>query len=176
MPACPRLPLRPHVLVTLPVWLVEGMSLELLAMLVRSSDVSSVEFGIVAVECERRDAEDAAERMTECATGADSSLVEPDAWVPSIPLAERYEMWALAAHAAYLAADRDCRGRLLSAAGMRAGVAETDLWSGSAQRAYRYASDELRSWWEIHGRVTPSSFTAAGSASRRAMWDAQVAA
>lgn len=65
----------------------------------------------------------------------------------------RYE-YDLAIHAMYLQADRECRGVLLSEAGLAAGVDPIALFSGPAARANRLASEELRNWWLDHPRIT----------------------
>lgn len=61
--------------------------------------------------------------------------------------------WELAAHAAYLEAVAATNGYLLSRAGIAAGIDEQSLWTGPADRAYRYASEELREHWRRAGRA-----------------------
>ena len=80
--------------------------------------------------------------------------------------AERQE-WELAAHAQYIDADRACNGNLLSRRGIAAGITERELWSGPAARAYSYASEELREYWEINPRVPPVTAYRAGLADSR---------
>ena len=80
--------------------------------------------------------------------------------------AERQE-WELAAHAQYIDADRACNGVLLSRRGIAAGITERDLWSGPAARAWSYASEELRGYWEINPRVPPVTAYRAGLADSR---------
>jgi AAA domain len=82
--------------------------------------------------------------------------------------AERAE-WELAAHAQYIDADRACQGNLLSRRGIAAGITERDLWSGPAARAWTYASEELREYWEANPRVpTVTAWRAAHADDRRA--------
>jgi hypothetical protein len=66
--------------------------------------------------------------------------------------AERAE-WELAVEAQHLDASRVCKGRLLGRRGRGAGVTERSLWSGPASRAWSFASDELREYWEACPRV-----------------------
>jgi hypothetical protein len=77
--------------------------------------------------------------------------------------------WYDAAHAAYLRAESDCRGELVSRAGVAAGVRDgLALWSGPAWLAERYATEELRDWWRDHGRLTFGGFLSQRAASARA--------
>jgi AAA domain len=80
--------------------------------------------------------------------------------------AERAE-WELAAHAQYLDADRVCKGRLLGRRGLAAGITERELWSGPAARAWSYASDELREYWDACPRIPPVTAYRAGLAADR---------
>jgi hypothetical protein len=61
--------------------------------------------------------------------------------------------------AAYQDADRQTRGNLLNRAGVRAGIDEKTLFTGSETRAHRYASKELLNYWETHdpGTRRPSA-------------------
>ena len=72
----------------------------------------------------------------------------------------------------YLAAEDATAGNLLSKAGRAKGIDPRTLWSGQATRAARYASDELKAWWEAQGgRNTWAGFRAqyaGGTAARRA--------
>ena len=54
----------------------------------------------------------------------------------------------------YLAAESDCRGVLVNRAGRAAGVDPASLFCGPASRVRKYASEELRSWFGRHGRIT----------------------
>jgi hypothetical protein len=69
------------------------------------------------------------------------------------------EEWYLAAHADYLAAEAETNGYLLSRAGLAADVDPISLWSGPADRAYRYASEELRAFWDRRPRITITEYT-----------------
>lgn len=69
------------------------------------------------------------------------------------------EEWFLGAHADYLAADAETRGHLLSRDGIAAGVDPLSLWSGRADRAYRYASEELRAFWARRPRIAVTEYT-----------------
>jgi hypothetical protein len=66
--------------------------------------------------------------------------------------------WHEFANAQYLAAEDECRGYLLSREGIRAGIDPWSLWSGSASRAMKYASEELRGFWDTHPRMTVSQY------------------
>jgi hypothetical protein len=69
-----------------------------------------------------------------------------------------YSEWLDFAHAQYLAADAACNGYLLNRDGLAAGIDPWSLWSGSARRAERYASDELRNFWDANPRLTVTQF------------------
>jgi hypothetical protein len=64
------------------------------------------------------------------------------------------EEHCLYVRAAWLAAEAECNGYLLSRAGKAAGIDPAALWSMPRQRAERLASEELRDWWSRNGRVT----------------------
>jgi hypothetical protein len=68
--------------------------------------------------------------------------------------AELRAEWELHVHNAWLRAEADCNGYLLSRAGKAAGVDPVKLWAMAWPRAERLASEELRAWWALHGRVT----------------------
>jgi hypothetical protein len=57
-------------------------------------------------------------------------------------------------YSAYVAAEDECRGHLLSRDGLAKGIYPVTLFSGPAARARGYASSELRTWWARHGRLT----------------------
>jgi hypothetical protein len=61
-------------------------------------------------------------------------------------------------HAAWLKAEADCNGYLLSRAGLAAGIDPAELWSMNTARAMRLASEELIEWWGLHGRWTYTTF------------------
>lgn len=72
--------------------------------------------------------------------------------------------------AAYLDAEAATRANLLSPAGRARKIDPQSLFSGPSDRARRYASKELKLWWEEHGgRPTFPAFQAlyAGTAARR---------
>lgn len=60
--------------------------------------------------------------------------------------------------AAYLAAEKACRGQVLTPEARSKGIDPASLFTGPAQRASRWASDELKEWWDAHGRVTFDEF------------------
>ena len=59
---------------------------------------------------------------------------------------------------AYLQAEADCRGVLLSAEARARGISSRSLFQGQSSRALKWASEELRSWWQKHGRLTYAAF------------------
>ncbi|AUI56795.1 phage minor capsid protein [Amycolatopsis sp. BJA-103] len=60
----------------------------------------------------------------------------------------------------YLAAEDETRGHMLNAAGTAAGIDPHSLFGGNAARARKYASDELKEWWDNHGRITYDAYAA----------------
>jgi hypothetical protein len=60
----------------------------------------------------------------------------------------------------YLAAEGATRGHMLTAEAQRAGVNPHTLFSGNEATARKYASDELKEWWDNHGRVTYDQWVA----------------
>ncbi|WP_410652108.1 phage minor capsid protein [Amycolatopsis sp. cmx-4-54] len=60
----------------------------------------------------------------------------------------------------YLAAEDETRGHMLNAAGTAAGIDPLSLFTGNAARARKYASDELKQWWDNHGRITYDAYIA----------------
>jgi hypothetical protein len=68
-----------------------------------------------------------------------------------------YDEWV---HLQWLAAETATNGYLLSAAGVAAGIDPRTLWGGTADRARRYASEELKRWWVEHPRRTLTEFRA----------------
>ena len=66
-----------------------------------------------------------------------------------------------------LAENRIQGGVLLNRAGIRAGISDRSLFSGSQARADRYASDELKEYWLTHPRMTRREWDAANRAERR---------
>lgn len=59
-----------------------------------------------------------------------------------------------------LEAEDACRGYLLTKAGQAAGVDPVSLFSGPEARARKYASEELKRWWENHPRMTYAEYRA----------------
>jgi hypothetical protein len=66
--------------------------------------------------------------------------------------ADVYDRW--------LRAETDLRGHLLNPRGRAAGIDPLTLFSGTAQRARAYASEDLMRWWTDNGRVTFTEFRA----------------
>lgn len=60
----------------------------------------------------------------------------------------------------YFAAEDATRGVLLTRAGENAGVNARDLWRNNEAFARKWASDELKEWWDEHGRITFDVFKA----------------
>lgn len=54
----------------------------------------------------------------------------------------------------YIAAETECRGQLLSREGLASGINPQSLFTGPAARVRKYASEELRTWFGRHGRIT----------------------
>lgn len=60
----------------------------------------------------------------------------------------------------YQAAEDETRGVMVTKAGKRAGVTARDLFGGTEARARKYATEELLSYWQTHGRLTVEDFRA----------------
>jgi hypothetical protein len=60
----------------------------------------------------------------------------------------------LAVHAAHERAESETRGHMLNAAGRAAGIHPRTLFTGPEARARKYASEELRNFWDDNGRMT----------------------
>jgi phage portal protein BeeE len=58
----------------------------------------------------------------------------------------------------YLAAETATRGHLLTPAGRAAGIDAVSLFSGRRDRARKWASEDLRRWWEENPRLTFTEF------------------
>lgn len=67
------------------------------------------------------------------------------------------EQWECYVMQSYLDAEEKTGGALLNSQGRDAGIDVFTLFSGSAERASRYASDELKAYWQEHGRHTAAS-------------------
>ena len=59
---------------------------------------------------------------------------------------------------AYVSAERSTNGYMLNQRGMARGVDPRSLFTGSEDRARRYASEELLEHWQSHGRPTVGMF------------------
>jgi minor capsid protein 2 len=60
----------------------------------------------------------------------------------------------------YIAAEDATRGHMLTPQGQAAGIDPHDLFTGPASRARKWASDELKEWWDEHGRITYDGWVA----------------
>ncbi|RSS59570.1 phage minor capsid protein [Streptomyces sp. WAC01280] len=58
----------------------------------------------------------------------------------------------------YLAAEDATNGYLLNKKAQADGISPAHLFSGPARIAYARASDELKEWWQEHGRLTQAEF------------------
>lgn len=68
-----------------------------------------------------------------------------------------YDEWV---EVQFIAAERYARGMLVNAEGRLRGIDGRSLLSGPTARAMKYASDELKTWWEKHPRMTLTEFRA----------------
>jgi hypothetical protein len=109
-------------------------------------------------ECDRRDARD--RKRAAVKARWDAGVAE----------------WLDYAQAQWIAAEYACNGVLLSRAGRAAGINARDLWNGPAARAARYASEELRDFWDRHPRITRTQYVDLLAAARRAERDTTTAA
>lgn len=128
---------------------IRAMTDEQLAKSVDWNDPKSVKAFIG--EAERRDRADARKRarMDKAARDRDDHTI--------------------AVEAAYLQAEHETRGNLLSKAGKAAGVDPKSLWTGSERRANKYASEELRAYFDKHGRLTRNEWKRAQVGEREAL-------
>lgn len=55
---------------------------------------------------------------------------------------------------AYVAAEDATRGHMLTREGENRGIDPWQLWAGNEAFARRYASEELKNWWDRNGRLT----------------------
>lgn len=60
----------------------------------------------------------------------------------------------------WLKAEDECAGVLLNKTGRAAGVDPRTLWQGTTARARKYASEELKTFWQRHGRINFATFRA----------------
>lgn len=58
----------------------------------------------------------------------------------------------------WVKAEEETRGHMLNRAGQRADVDPRTLWSGSDARRAKYASEDLRRYWDEHRIVTRAEF------------------
>ncbi|MEV0619590.1 phage minor capsid protein [Nonomuraea sp. NPDC050404] len=72
-------------------------------------------------------------------------------------VARLYRDWV---HTQWLQAEAATNGFLLNKEGERAGIDPLSLFSGPTSRARRYASEELRRWWNSNQRMTLTEFRA----------------
>lgn len=68
---------------------------------------------------------------------------------------QEFEVYREGQHAL---AEHDCNARLLSKEAMALGIDSYSLFIGPRARAERWASEELRDWWAVHGRLTYAEF------------------
>ncbi|WP_344161676.1 phage minor capsid protein [Nocardiopsis rhodophaea] len=68
------------------------------------------------------------------------------------------EQYRLFIERTYVAAETETRGFLLNAAGEAAGIDPMSLFSGPRARVERYASEELKRWFDEHGRTMFAQF------------------
>jgi hypothetical protein len=132
---------------------MRGMSDEELRELFASDEAASA-----LAEAERRDQ-------------ADQEVARLRARTEKARQAQRaiQDEWYEAAYEQYLAASRACRGSLLSREGMAHGPRdEFGLWSHRTADAMRWASDELREFWETWPRVSLQAYTRQRAAAIRA--------
>jgi hypothetical protein len=59
----------------------------------------------------------------------------------------------------WLAAEAATRGNMVNARGRSIGISERSLFTGSENRALRYASRELINYWQEHPRPTAASMS-----------------
>jgi hypothetical protein len=82
---------------------------------------------------------------------------------------EDYEDWA---YRMWLEAEEANAGVLLNRAGRKAGVSARSLFSGTDKHAMKYASEELKRWWQEHpdkARMTLTAFRGDADAAYRSM-------
>jgi hypothetical protein len=67
-------------------------------------------------------------------------------------------MYKEAIAVSYVQAEAATNGHMLSPAGRAAGIDPHSLFSGPRARAEKYASPELKEFWDQHGRLTYTEF------------------
>ncbi|OKJ42285.1 phage minor capsid protein [Streptomyces sp. CB01580] len=108
------------------------------------------EWGALANDAKFAEELAAAVRAAEKKTGA-----EP---VERVTRATAREMYAEYVYRQYLDAEDACRGHLLNKKAQADGIDPMSLFSGPAHIAHARASDELREWWRVNGRLTQAEF------------------
>lgn len=58
----------------------------------------------------------------------------------------------------YVSAENGCRGAMLNRDGITSGIDPGSLFCGPASRVRKYASEELRTWFDRNGRITFSEW------------------
>ena len=112
-------------------------------------------FDRLAIELDRRDVE-SAEKRDERATLIDVDRRPGESRRQT--LRRLYDGWT---YLRYTQAEEDTRGHVLTQEGWARHIDPVSLFSGNTGRAMRYASDELKAWWERNGgRVTFTEYVA----------------
>lgn len=70
------------------------------------------------------------------------------------------EQYRLYVHRQFVAAEAATRGYLITAEARARGIDPESLFSGPRARAERWASEELKRWWDEHGRMTFAEYIA----------------
>lgn len=84
--------------------------------------------------------------------GEDPADILPPDRKGIMPIQEVRKDWEIWVNQQALAAEDATRGNLLSAVGKRRGASVYDLFTGRADNAVRWASEELINWWEEDNR------------------------
>ncbi|MER8086608.1 phage minor capsid protein [Streptomyces sp. NPDC094048] len=87
--------------------------------------------------------------------------------VERITRAQAREMYAEYVYRQYLDAEDACRGYLLNKRAQADGIDPMSLFSGPARIAHARASDELREWWRVNGRLTQAEFIEKATGARQ---------
>ncbi|MFE4328723.1 phage minor capsid protein [Streptomyces sp. NPDC056831] len=117
------------------------------------------EWGALANDARFADELAAAVKAAEKTAGA-----EP---VERITRAQAREMYAEYVYRQYLDAEDACRGYLLNKKAQTDGIDPMSLFSGPARIAHARASDELREWWRVNGRLTQAEFIEKATGARQ---------
>jgi molybdopterin-guanine dinucleotide biosynthesis protein len=110
----------------------------------------------VMVEMDRREAsrKQFAEQLKSEAAAAHATA-KPKQNRVDLELRADYEAYV---HSEWLKAEGETNGVLLNRAGRAAGVDPRSLWEGNAATARKYASEELKTYWQRNGRLTRGAF------------------